>query len=959
MIVNLRDQLGSAKNANQMFKIFLKYNSLLERNNVRSSIKEYQIEFIKCVREEIDKLKEKYKQNYAQSKWARMSRVKDIPPMAAHIIWVKQLERQLNLYLIRIETVLGNEWHETYLEGKKLKFECENFRLKLNIQNLYENWSNKLIETKIPISSKILQINNTQFEKKKDLNVNFSLDVITLTKEVRNMKYLLPHIQLVIMNKAHTVKQMYPYAVSLLEDINCYKKICDQINERPHCLILIASLKKHIQNLIIELSNLLWSSYKLEIIVPKFNDAIFNFRERIDLMFSINAQIESKLNELFICSYKRTEFENILNNIQKSIDYLNLKGFANLPQWVDRLDKLIEKKLVIRLHIAILTWEKTLLNLKQSSVSKKRIELNDLFKVEDIYNTNDLLLLNRDEPLIKKLTLEIFIKNQILFIYPTIEDVRSHLFTQLYEYLSIITSQQRILHSRYQVTIETRSKINSTFINLIYKSNVTLKFLEKIFTSINNIINEISKYIDMWFQYQAVWDLQIDILYSRLGTDLKLWINCLKGMKESRKSLDSLETKSLFGPISIDYTKVQFKISVKYDACHKDVLSKFGVILSSQLKEFYQQCASSRQQLEMKSIEVTSSSTDAIILITDVQVLKKKLNDWKNKVNLYKEAQNILISQRYTFPTGWIFVDQLNGEWSAFNEILTRKDQLIQSQILMIQSKLNDEENTVNLKTNQLVNEWELNKPVSQVFESELALNILEKYETKLYLIKKEHDKIINAKDSLDFGDSKQNSRNKFKIEIIIQELIDLKEMWSELDKICKQLNILREQQWMTIQLRHLRTSLENLLKQIKDFPLKFRQYKCYNFVKTLIENYINTNVLLVELKSEALKDRHWKILMKKLNTIWNLNDLTIGSIWDANLNMYSSILKEMCKMAQGEKVIEEFLNQISEFWKQYQLELTNYQNKCQIINGWNDIFNKIKEHLGNYKINLNYKNIK
>ena len=132
MIVNLRDQLGSAKNANQMFKIFLKYNSLLERNNVRSSIKEYQIEFIKCVREEIDKLKEKYKQNYAQSKWARMSRVKDIPPMAAHIIWVKQLERQLNLYLIRIETVLGNEWHETYLEGKKLKFECENFRLKLN-----------------------------------------------------------------------------------------------------------------------------------------------------------------------------------------------------------------------------------------------------------------------------------------------------------------------------------------------------------------------------------------------------------------------------------------------------------------------------------------------------------------------------------------------------------------------------------------------------------------------------------------------------------------------------------------------------------------------------------------------------------------------------------------------------------------------------------------------------------
>jgi hypothetical protein len=35
---------------------------------------------------------------------------------------------------------------------------------------------------------------------------------------------------------------------------------------------------------------------------------------------------------------------NQKTEIQKSIDYLNLKGFSNLPQWVIKLDEEVEEK---------------------------------------------------------------------------------------------------------------------------------------------------------------------------------------------------------------------------------------------------------------------------------------------------------------------------------------------------------------------------------------------------------------------------------------------------------------------------------------------------------------------------------------------------------------------------------------------------------------------------------------
>lgn len=51
------------------------------------------------------------------------------------------------------------------------------------------------------------------------------------------------------------------------------------------------------------------------------------------------------------------------------------------------------------------------------------------------------------------------------------------------------------------------------------------------------------------------------------------------------------------------------------------------------------------------------------------------------------------------------------------------------------------------------------------------------------------------------------------------------------------------------------------------------------------------------------------------------------------------------------------------EAWQTYELEMINYQNKCRIIRGWDDLFTKCKEHLNSvaamklspyYKVQIN-----
>ncbi len=38
----------------------------------------------------------------------------------------------------------------------------------------------------------------------------------------------------------------------------------------------------------------------------------------------------------------------------------------------------------------------------------------------------------------------------------------------------------------------------------------------------------------------------------------------------------------------------------------------------------------------------------------------------------------------------------------------------------------------------------------------------------------------------------------------------------------------------------------------------------------------------------------------------------------------------------------------IEDFWSTQEFELANYQSKCKLIKGWNDLFAKLEEDLSN-----------
>ena len=133
----------------------------------------------------------------------------------------------------------------------------------------------------------------------------------------------------------------------------------------------------------------------------------------------------------------------------------------------------------------------------------------------------------------------------------------------------------------------------------------------------------------------------------------------------------------------------------------------------------------------------------------------------------------------------------------------------------------------------------------------------------------------------------------------------------------------------------------------MRTLPNKIRQFDAFSHLNEVIKEYLSGHVVLGDLKTEALKDRHWKIIFAKLSIQCKLTELTVGLLWDHGIVHRKKDINEVLIVAQGEMALEVFLDQVRDKWMTQELEMVLYQNRIRLIKGWDNLFTALDDHLG------------
>jgi hypothetical protein len=178
-----------------------------------------------------------------------MAQLRDLPPVAGAVIWARQIERQLAMYMQRVEDVLGKGW-KLYAEGQKLQSESASFKRKLDTRPLYEAWLADIQRRDMKITGRLLDVVRVRATGAYALAVNFDPQVITLFKEVRNLVWLNFHVPHNVTSMAKEARKVYPHAVSLMETVRTYNQTVELVAAHPAVTLLLADYRGDVQQMI-------------------------------------------------------------------------------------------------------------------------------------------------------------------------------------------------------------------------------------------------------------------------------------------------------------------------------------------------------------------------------------------------------------------------------------------------------------------------------------------------------------------------------------------------------------------------------------------------------------------------------------------------------------------------------------------------------------------------------------
>lgn len=965
LIARLRDLLGQARSAREMLRVLSQFNSLFVRPKVRGAVQEYQQQLLNSVKSDIKTLHDKFKAQYRPSEANHMSQLRDLPEIAGAIIWARQIERQLNVYMKRVEDVLGKGW-ELYAEGQKLQSESETFRRKLDTRPLFDGWLHDINRRDMSIAGRVFDVTkNRSAGNALQLSVNFDGHTISLFKEVRNLIWLNFQIPHAISNLAKDAKKVYPHAVSLMETVRTYNQTCSLVRANPEITCLIAQVYQDAHQLISQGMTLRWEHFanvyeshraapylpgsggetgrenRQVAFVRQFASIVSLFQDKTAELIEIQRDMHATIDELGTCAYRAEAFAERLQKIQNTIDKLNLEGYPNLEEWVGNLDRLIEDVLLRRLNSISTAWCKAFVRHGMGQSGALRSDLGSKSLASGAADREAAGA--ADRVIMEPITHEVRIQNQVIFLDPPLEHARASWFRQLHEVLSVVCCLTRIQSSRYEIGLQMRGKQHIT--EQDYTSLLT-RFqddsLERPFVLIEAKLAEVGSYVAKWLQFQSLWDLESEHVFARLGDSLASWQQLLAEIRRTRATFDNSDTQRSFGICVIDYEQVQSKVNAKYDTWQRDILNRFGTKLGAAMREVHAAVAKARIDLEQHSIE-GSSTAQAVTFITFVQDLKRKTKVWQPQLELFATGQKTLERQRYMFPQDWLYVDQVEGEWSAFQEILARKNASIQEQLAGLQMKIIAEDKIVSDKMTTIISEWEQQKPIQGTLKADDAMNTINVFEARVAKLAEDRALVVRAKEALDLEHTQDD-----RLEPVFEELRDLKTVWTALSGTWSQLAEIRDTNWSNVQPRKLRQQLDGLLAQTRDMPSRMRQYAAFEYVQEHLRALLKSNAVISDLKSEAMRERHWRALFKQLKVQdhYSASSMTLGVVWDLDLKRHDAIIKAVVAQAQGELALEEYLKQVREAWTNYTLDLVNYQNKCRLIRGWDNLFQLAGDNL-------------
>ena len=929
LIDALKKMLEKCEGADAMFRVFKKVNALFVRPAIKESIVQYQEPLVKSVKVSIQELEGQFTGTYATSEACVMSRVRDMTDVSGSIVWARQMERQLDVYKRQVAEILGEGWQRDAL-GKDLIKTSEKFtdKLKKTRGDAVKDWLQEAGQDRGRSGQSLFHIRKASGTY--SVLVNFDPEATDLLKDFRLLQGIglvdeSTHGRQLIQIK--WIKARYPSYRALADTLRTYELAVQRVT--PDIEILTASARKQAQECIKE--GVLKHKWTKPVVAEQYaielGNVVRQFEEVVDGLLDNYRELEAKMAELEKCPAVQKNFEGNLREIQSTLNDMDLDDNDNGNSWMESFRSKVDAVLLTRMRQMIAEWAKNMSRLAKGGEDDERV-----------CGTRQLRSAHR-----------IRIRRGAIVLDPPVATARHHWLSQLHACLQIVTHQKRLVASIYEHALGVSGvAVDSSMGYLLEKLSPDFMAAQQ---AIEREIVKAQAKADKWMRYKSLWaGNSQDVLTYMTEThkdDLGKWISMLTSIRNSKAELGDEDSAVKDCAITVDCSDVQERVMDKYEVWHKQLQGEYAERQQEKTENWFKSVRDAKEKLEGFSLD-SGETMQAIDFLTAVVNYKSDMEEWESTLGHFRGGEKLLKKERFKFADDWVWADGIENEWEAFVQIFEKKEKEVSKEKPKLQTKIVAQDDEIEKKVKALQKDWKDANLIDQDQPEgghKQMLAQIATIEATIEEIDGDYVKIGQAKTIL--GVETEGGTNK--LDGIKSDCGDLAAVWKEIAKIWDQdggLQDLYDSDWKSVDAKKVLKTLKDLRKQLSDMPTELRAFAAWEHTKeNVVERCIGQNQLLVGLRSESLKDRHWRDIRNKLD-LPSMDLLTLGTMYDKDMIRHKQFLEKMMTQAQGEMALEEFMKGTAAKWEAYELELILYQNKVRLIKGWDDLFTDLGENI-------------
>jgi dynein heavy chain, axonemal len=123
---------------------------------------------------------------------------------------------------------------------------------------------------------------------------------------------------------------------------------------------------------------------------------------------------------------------------------------------------------------------------------------------------------------------------------------------------------------------------------------------------------------------------------------------------------------------------------------------------------------------------------------------------------------------------------------------------------------------------------------------------------------------------------------------------------------------------WVNLNTQALTDGIENFIKDFRKLAKPIRQMPIGSVLEKIMKQFKNVVPLMASLKHEALRERHWKMLMVKTGKSFDMSPdrFTLDNMFSMKLHKYQEIVEEIVLNASKELAIERGVKEIALQWE-------------------------------------------